>query len=74
MHETENNIEVATKALEQAAITAEEIRIEMEERTPKVIRFTYGVFEMDMAKAQKAVLEMGYTKEDIRAFGYDVNA
>jgi hypothetical protein len=73
MQETENNIEIATKALADAAVTAKELRIEMEERVPKIIHTTYALFEGDPARAQKAVLEMGYTKADIRACGYEVN-
>ena len=73
MQEAEGNIDIATEALAHAANTAEEIRIRMEERTPKVIKFTYGMYEGDPSKAQKAVLEMGYTKDDIRACGCDVD-
>ena len=68
------NIEIATKALADAAITAKELRILMEERVPKIINTTYALYEGDNAKAQKAVLELGYSKEDIRACGYDVDA
>jgi len=73
MQETENNIEIATKALADAAVTAKELRIEMEERVPKIIHTTYALFEDDSARAQKAVLEMGYTKEEIRTCGHEVN-
>jgi len=73
LQEVENNMDIATKALADAAVTAKEIRIEMEERVPKIIKTTYELFDGDNAKAQKAVLEMGYTKDDIRACGYDVD-
>jgi len=73
MKETENNIEIATKALADAAITAKELRIMMEEQASKTINTIYALFDGDPARAQKAVFEMGYTKEDIRACGYYVD-
>ena len=74
LQETENSIEIATKALEQAAITAKEIRKEMEAQVSKTINTIYTMFGDDPKRAQKAVLEMGYTKDDIRACGYEVGA
>ena len=73
MQETECNIEIATKSLANATINTKEIGRMMEERIPKIIRQTYELYEGNSAKAQKAVLEMGYTKEDILQCGYDVD-
>jgi len=72
LQEVENNIEIATKALTDAAITAKEIRKEMEVQVSKTIKTIYTMFGDDPKRAQQAVFEMGYTKEDIRACGYDV--
>jgi len=72
MQETESNIEIATKALADAAITAKELRIMMEERVPKVIKWVFESASSPQA-AVKDLLGMGYTKEEIRACGYDVD-
>ena len=73
MQDTENSIEIATKALADAAVTAKELRIMMEAQVSKTINTIYVLFESDPARAQKAVFEMGYTKEEICACGYEVN-
>jgi len=72
MQETENNIEIATKALADATITAKELRIMMEERVPKVIKWVFESASSPQA-AVKDLLGMSYTKEEIRACGYDVD-
>jgi len=72
MQETENSIEAATKALADAAITAKELRVMMEERVPKVIKWVFESASSPQS-AVKDLLGMGYTKEEIRACGYDVN-
>jgi len=72
LQEVENNIEIATQALADAAVKAKELGKLMEAQVPKTINTIYALFEGDPRKAQKTVLEMGYSKEDIRACGYDV--
>ena len=72
MQETENNIEIATKAIADAAITAKELRIMMEERIPKVIKWVFESASSPQT-AVKDLLGMGYTKEEIRACGHDVD-
>ena len=73
LQEVENSIEIATQALADAAIKAKELGKLMDAQVPKTISTIYTLFEGDPKKAQKAVLEMGYTKEDICACGYDVD-
>lgn len=73
LREVENSIEIATQALADAAVNAKELGKLMEERVPKIIQQTYELFDGDNERAQRAVLEMGYSKEDIRACGYDVD-
>jgi len=72
MQETENSIEAATKALEQAAISAKELKEIMESRVPKVIKWVFESASSPQA-AVKDLLGMGYTKEEIRDCGYDVD-
>jgi len=72
MQETENNIEIATKALADAAITARELRIMVEERVPKVIKWVFESASSPQS-AVKDLLGKGYTKEEIRTCGYDVD-
>jgi len=73
MQETENNIEIATQALMSATENAKELGRLMEERTPKVMAKMYDLYDGDTVQAQKSILELGYSKEDIRACGYDVD-
>ena len=72
LQEAENNIEIATKALADAAITAKELRIMMEERVPKVIKWVFESASSPQS-AVKDLLGMGYTKEEMRECGYDVD-
>ena len=71
MQETENSIKSATKALEQAAISAKELKEIMESRTPKVINRMFEISSSPEA-AIALILSMGYSKEEIRACGYNV--
>jgi len=72
LQEVEHNIEIATQALASATANAKELGRLMDERTPKVIKKMYDLYDGDAVQAQKSILELGYTKEDIRACGYDV--
>jgi len=72
MQETENSIEAATKALEQAAISAKELKETMESRVPKVIKWVFESASSPQS-AVKDLLGMGYTKEEIRQCGYAVD-
>ena len=72
LQETENSIEAATKALTQAAISAKEIKEFMESRTPKVISKMFEISSSPEA-AVELILSMGYSKEEIRDCGYDVD-
>jgi len=72
MQETENSIEAATKALEQAAISAKELKEIMESRIPKVIKWVFESASSPQS-AVKDLLGMGYTKKEIRDCGYGVD-
>jgi len=72
LQEVENNIEIATKALADAAITAKELRIMMEERVPKVIKWVFESASSPQA-AVKDLLGMGYTEEEMCQCGYSVD-
>ena len=74
LQKMENNIEIATQALTDAAENAKELGRLMEERVPKIMAKMYDLYDGDAVEAQKAILELGYSKQDIRACGYNVDA
>ena len=72
MQEVENNIEIAKNSLVEATTVAKEIKEFMESRTPKVINRMFEISDSHEG-AVELILSMGYTKEEIRQCGYDVD-
>jgi len=72
MQEVDNNIEIAKNSLVEATKVAKEIKEIMESRTPKVINMMFEISDFHEG-AVELILSMGYSKEDIRVCGYDVD-
>ena len=72
MQEVENNIEVAKNSLVEATTVAKEIKELMESRTPNVINRMFEISDSHEG-AVELILSMGYTKEEIRQCGHDVD-
>ena len=72
MQEVDNNIEIAKNSLVEATKAAKEIKEIMESRTPKVINRMFEISDSHEG-AVELILSMGYTKEEIRTCGYDVD-
>jgi len=72
MQEVENNFTIATEALERGIAAAKEIENIMESRTTKVINRMFELIP-NQEEAIVAILDMGYSRQEICEAGHDVD-
>ena len=72
MQQTENSIAAAENAIVEMKKNATKIQEMMESRTPKVIKRMFELSDSHEG-AVELILSMGYTKEEIRDCGHDVD-
>jgi len=72
MQEVDSNIEIAKNSLIEATKVSKEIKESMESRTHKVISRMFEISDSHEGTVE-LILSMGYTKEEIRQCGHDVD-